>query len=144
MTFLLDVNVLIALLDPQHMHHDPAHAWFDSDKDLEWATCPLTENAVVRIISQPSYPNPVDNPASAIGMLRELCDVRRHRFWPDSVSLLDPTVFEANTVLSHARVTDLYLLALATSRGGCLATFDRRLVANALPEWRGHTKLLPS
>lgn len=144
MTFLLDANVLIALLDPQHMHHDPAHAWFDGDEDLEWTTCPLTENAVVRIISQSSYPNPVDNPASAIGMLRELCGLRRHRFWPDSVSLLDSEVVDATTVLSHARITDLYLLALAMSRGGSLATFDKRLVANASSEWRASTHLLLS
>jgi toxin-antitoxin system PIN domain toxin len=144
MTFLLDANVLIALLDPQHMHHDPAHAWFDHDEGLEWATCPLTENAVVRIISQSSYPNPVDSPASAIGMLRELCGLRKHQFWPDSVSLLDPEVVEATTVLSHARITDLYLLALAIRRGGSLATFDKRLVANASPEWRASTRLLLS
>jgi predicted nucleic acid-binding protein len=54
---LLDVNVLIALLDRRHVHHDPAHGWFAAAQANGWATCPLTQNAVLRILGQPRYPN---------------------------------------------------------------------------------------
>jgi len=142
MTFLLDANVLIALIDPQHVHHDPAHEWFGLQENIDWATCPLTENAVVRIISQPSYPNPAANPEAAIDMLRELCAVGRHQFWPDSISLLDSSAVLSGTVLSPKRITDIYLVALGVSRRGKLATFDRRIYSNASPEWRDNIELI--
>ncbi|QSZ05957.1 hypothetical protein J3P71_13635 [Rhizobium leguminosarum] len=56
MTFLFDVNVLIALFDPHHLYHEPAHRWFRSlDRD-SWATCPLTENGVARILGKSKLP----------------------------------------------------------------------------------------
>jgi len=142
MTFLLDVNVVIALLDPQHVHHDAAHDWFEREGHASWATCPLTENATIRILSQPSYPNPVASPAVAIETLQELCAHEGHTFWPDTISLLDPSIIEKTNVLSHGRITDIYLIALAVSQQGVLATLDRRLVANAVPGGRTATKWL--
>jgi toxin-antitoxin system PIN domain toxin len=144
MTFLLDANVLIALLDPQHVHHDVAHEWFAAEGNVSWATCPLTENAVIRILSQPSYPNATTSPAVAIDLLREFCSLEGHEFWFDSVSLLDRSTVDAESLLSHGRVTDTYLLALAVSRGGTLTTFDRRLATNAVPKGQQSTKFLVS
>lgn len=144
MTFLLDVNVVIALLDPQHIHHDIAHEWFAAEGSASWATCPLTENAVIRILSQPSYPNAVPSPTAAIDLLRELCSLDGHEFWFDSVSLLDRSVVDAESLLSHGRVTDTYLLALAASRDGILATFDRRITTNAVPDRRQSVRFLVS
>jgi hypothetical protein len=54
---LLDVNVLIALLDQRHVQHEQAHGWFAAAQANGWATCPLTQNAVLRILGQPRYPN---------------------------------------------------------------------------------------
>jgi predicted nucleic acid-binding protein len=50
---LLDVNVLIALLDRRQVHHKQAHAWFAASHAAGWATCPLTQNAVLRILGLP-------------------------------------------------------------------------------------------
>jgi predicted nucleic acid-binding protein len=55
---LLDVNVLIALLDAGHVMHGCAMTWLEREASRGWASCPLTENAVVRIMSQPGYPTP--------------------------------------------------------------------------------------
>lgn len=70
--FLLDVNVVIALLDPSHIHHDRAHAWFDSDGKHRWFTCPLVENGVVKIVSHPRYPNP-SSPSTVLAASRRYC-----------------------------------------------------------------------
>lgn len=61
-----------------------------------------------------------------------LCALPRHEFWPDDVSLLDEARFDHSRLLDSGQVTDSYLLALAVARGGMLATFDRRLVADAV------------
>lgn len=58
MRSLLDINVLIALLDSDHPHHRWAADWFKSNVEQGWASCPLTQNGCVRIMSQAGYPNP--------------------------------------------------------------------------------------
>jgi predicted nucleic acid-binding protein len=86
-TYLLDVNVLIALSDPMHLHHDAAHRWFGSHGKESWATCPITENGFVRIASHPSYPNrPGDTPV-VLSLLRQMCAVEGHHFWPDGITI---------------------------------------------------------
>jgi uncharacterized protein len=131
-TALLDVNVLIALVDPNHVHHDIAHAWFAEGR-ADWATCPITQNGLVRIVSSPKYPNGVASPAVALDLLAGLTAVGAHVFWPDDVSLADSGAFHADRLLASHQVTDVYLLGLAARRGGKLVTFDRRLSANAVP-----------
>jgi uncharacterized protein len=129
---LLDVNVLIALFDPDHVHHDLAHDWFADNRAAGWATCPLTENAFVRVIVNPVYGSPVSRPNAVAEHLRRFCTDRAHQFWEDSVSLLDDRVFEPQLVGGHRQVTDVYLLGLAVSRNGCLATFDRSIRLSAV------------
>jgi uncharacterized protein len=129
--FLLDVNVLLALLDPLHSHHARAHAWF-SGADTRWATCALTQNAALRIMSHPGYTNPLASPVEAAGLLGELCALPGHRFWTCDLSLLGDPVILCDRLLHHGQITDTYLLALAVRHGGRLATFDRRLVADAV------------
>ncbi len=133
-TFLLDVNVLIALIDPAHVQHDAAHEWFAASGRLSWASCPLTENGVLRIVGHPRYPGSPGTPAAVAPLLTELCALDGHAFWADDISLLDPAIFDAARLLIHGQVTDSYLLALARVHGGKLATFDRRLVADAVPD----------
>jgi toxin-antitoxin system PIN domain toxin len=127
-TFLLDVNVLIALIDAAHVSHDTAHDWFARQGGRQWATCPLTENGVIRIVGNPRYPNSPGTPAAVAGVLSRLRLRRGHQFWADDISLLNPTCIDPSRLLTHTRVTDSYLLALAIAHGGKLATWDRRLV----------------
>jgi toxin-antitoxin system PIN domain toxin len=131
--FLLDVNVLIALIDPAHVQHDAAHAWFAADGRFAWATCPLTENGVLRIVGHPRYPNSPGTPAAVAQVMKGLCALPGHTFWPDDISVLDGARLDAERLLNSGQVTDSYLLALAHAHGGQLATFDRRLVVDALP-----------
>ena len=133
MTFLLDANVLIALTGPAHVHHEAAHEWFEHHGRHAWAACPLTENAVLRIVGHGRYLNSPGTPSAAAPLMVSLCALSGHEFWPDDISLLDARQLDATRLLSAGQVTDSYLLALASAHGGKLATFDRRLVTDAVP-----------
>ncbi len=132
--FLLDVNVLIALLDPVHVQHDAAHTWFAGKGRHSWATCPITENGVLRIIGHPRYPNSPGSPAAVVPLLETLLALPGHEFWPDDLSLVESEAVNPARLLASGQVTDSYLLALAGQRRGYLATFDRRLVTSAVHE----------
>jgi toxin-antitoxin system PIN domain toxin len=131
-TYLLDVNVLIALIDPGHVAHEAAHVWFQAAGHRAWATCPLTENGVIRIVGNPKYPNTPGSPAAVTRIVQALRALPGHRFWPDDLSLVDAPHVDASHILTSAQVTDTYLLALAASKGGRLATLDRRLITTAV------------
>jgi len=132
MVFLLDVNVLIALIDPAHIQHDAVHEWFATHGRQAWATCPLTENGVVRIVGNPRYPNSPGSPSEVVKLMAELLLLPGHQFWTDSISLMDENRIDASRLLGSGQVTDSYLLALACANNGQLATFDRRLVVDAV------------
>ncbi len=132
MVALLDVNVLIALFDPAHVHHEAAHKWFEINRKYRWATCPLTENAFVRVLSNPSYPGQTTTIEDAVSRLRTFCSEREHVFWPDSVSIRERGRFRWNHVQGHRQLTDVYLLALAISNQGRLATFDSTISLDAI------------
>ncbi len=119
MRVLFDVNALIALLDEEHVHHQVVHKWWAANKSAGWATCPLTENGLVRIMSQPGYKNPITT-TFAIDLLVEQKDETDHAFWPDNVSLCDGTFFDPNRILGPKQITDIYLLALAVKNDGRL------------------------
>jgi toxin-antitoxin system PIN domain toxin len=129
---LLDVNVLIALFDPDHVHHDLAHDWFETNRADGWATCPVTENAFLRILSNPAYGAAVTRVASLAEALRTFCASGHHDFWRDDVSLRDATLFDVTLTGGHRHLTDVYLLGLAKKMGGRLATFDRTIPAKAV------------
>jgi toxin-antitoxin system PIN domain toxin len=121
---LLDVNVLVALFDPAHVHHEAAHVWFGPNRRQRWATCPLTENALVRVLSNPAYPGRRTTVEDASARLRTFCSDREHVFWPASISVRDPGRFRWTRVQGHRQLTDVYLLALSVSNRGRLTTFD--------------------
>ncbi len=123
---LLDINVLLALLDSDHVDHGRAHGWLEGGIEDGWASCAITENGFVRIISQPRYPSPI-SPAEAIDLLRRACDSGPHEFWPCDVSLLDAQIVDSSRLHGPRQVTDAYLLALAKMHDGRFATFDRSL-----------------
>lgn len=130
--FLLDVNTLLALLDPRHVFHDAAHEWVARTHEVRWLTCPLVQNGAIRVASQSAYPNHLGTAGEVREVLQAFCDDPRHEFCPDDVSLIDESRLVRPALLTPSRVTDLYLLLLAVHHGARLATFDRRIPAEAI------------
>jgi toxin-antitoxin system PIN domain toxin len=139
---LVDVNVLIALLDRRHVHHEQAHGWFAASHAAGWATCPLTQNAVLRILGQPRYPNTPGPPAVVAPLVAELIRHPNHQFWPDALSLLTERGVDPSRLLEAGQVTDAYLLALAVHNGGTLVSFDRRLAPSAVAGGQAALRLI--
>ena len=129
---LLDVNVLLALLDSDHADHARAHEWLADDLSAGWASCAVTENGFVRILSQPRYPSPV-SPSEAAGLLSAASAAGEHAFWPCDISVLDAHHLDHSRIHSGRQLTDAYLLALAVAHEGRLATFDRSVPLTAVP-----------
>lgn len=132
MIHLLDVNVLLALLDPRHVAHETAHAWFERTGRLAFATCPMTENGFARIASSRAY---VENPLPIARLLDTLGGLKAetgHHFWAEDFSLLDEGLIDKELLTRPDQITDVYLLALAVRNRGGFATLDRRLRANAV------------
>ena len=129
---LLDVNLLIALFDPDHVHHDLAHDWFEDNRSEGWATCPVTENGFVRVLSNPAYGAAVTRVASLVDVLRTFCASGHHEFWSSAVSLRDETLFKLSLAGGHRHLTDIYLLGLARKMRGRLVTFDRAIPLKAV------------
>lgn len=121
----LDVNLLIALFDADHVYHERAHAWFGDNQAHGWASCPLTENGLVRILCHPHYSRVLQRSAAEVTAdLHEATHQTDHRFWPDDVSLRDDDRIRIYRIQGPRQITDLYLLALAIRHGGRLVTFD--------------------
>ena len=129
---LLDVNVLVALFDSEHVHHELAHDWFADRRADGWATCPVTENGFIRVLANPAYGHDALRPERLSAALRKFRGSGHHAFWTDSVSLSDERVFRLALTPGHRQLTDVYLLGLATKRKGCLATFDRTIPLKAV------------
>jgi toxin-antitoxin system PIN domain toxin len=141
MTYLLDVNLLIALCEPRHSHHEAAHRWFE--RRPKWATCPITENGFIRITGRPLFANLESSAARQVELLRTFCSLSTHSFWPDSLSLLDTRIWQDSRTLISSQVTDLYLLALAVKNGGKLASFDRSIPVHSVRSGKDALHLLP-
>jgi toxin-antitoxin system PIN domain toxin len=138
---LLDVNALIALVDADHVHHGAMQRWFLAQAKKGWATCPVVENGIVRVVSQPVYPSGQRSPQEVVRTLRRLKLTRpqSHQFWADEISLTDESLFRAEFILAPRQVSDAYLLGLAAKHGGTLLSFDRSLPWQAI---RGGTAAL--
>lgn len=131
-TYLLDVNVLIALIDPAHVQHEPAHEWFARVGSGSFATCPITENGLLRIVGHPKYPNSPGDPGMVASLLTAIRALPGHTFWPDTISMAADPLIDASRLAHHTQVTDSYLLALARSHNGRLASLDRKLTVDAV------------
>ena len=131
MRALLDVNVLIALLDADHTSHDRALKWFGDHGGDGWASCPITQNGCVRIMSHPGYPN-AHAVLEIVERLRAATANDSHQFWPDNASLLDEDLVDVTRVHGPRQLTDVYLLALAVANGGRLVTFDTAIAIDAV------------
>lgn len=133
MRSLLDINVVISLLDPDHDFHARAHEWWGKNRDDGWASCPLTENGVIRIMSHPGYnPKRALAPGTVATVLRTFSHGTDHEFWPDAISFLDEDTVDVGKVLGPRQVTDLYLLGLAAAQDGRLVTFDESIQRDAV------------
>ena len=128
---LLDVNVLLALLDQNHVHHGRARNWLTQSPDPAWASCALSQNGYLRIASSPMYPNN-DTVAGVVARLENACATEHHEFWSCDVSLLGPAVIDRPRLLGPKQITDVYLLALAVAHDGRLVTFDRTVPIGAV------------
>ena len=116
-TDLLDANVLVALTSPDHVHHGAARAWFETSG--RFATCPLTQLALVRLLMR--FDMSAGQAVAALDIIRAH---ERHAFWADDLSIEAESM---RAVIGHRQVTDAHLVALAQRYGGRLATFDRGL-----------------
>lgn len=134
---LLDVNVLVALAWPNHVHHSAAQRWFTRHHGSGWATTPVTETGFVRISSNRSAIATATTPVLAMQLLRSMTNLAGHVFWPDAVEVVDDQLGDGDLITHHKLVTDAHLLALAQHRQGRLVTFDSgiaRLLGSREPE----------
>ena len=129
--WLYDVNVLIALFDPYHTRHEQALEWHTANAHTGWASCPMTQNGLARIMSQPKYGNP-KSIHEMLGVVSQFQDDSSHDFWSDDISIAAPEILDRKVVVTSSMLTDLYLLALAVKHSGCLVTFDTRIPRNAI------------
>jgi hypothetical protein len=127
--YLLDTNLLIALLWPSHEKHDLAVKWFTRHRTKGWATCPITQAGFVRIVSNPAFSRDAVQPREAIHVLAANTAAKDHTFWPDEIPVAEAVAFAGIRLMGHQQVTDAYLLGLAIRRGGVLATLDERIAA---------------
>lgn len=133
--YLLDTNVLIALLWPSHERHEMAVKWFARHRAKGWATCPFTQAGFVRIVSHPAFSRDAVQPRDAVQVLLANTAARDHVFWGDDLPFAEAVAFAGVRLMGHQQVTDAYLLGLAVHHGGMLATLDRRV--SALTELKG-------
>ena len=132
--YLLDTNLLIALLWPSHERHELALKWFTRHRAKGWATCPITQAGFVRIVSNPAFSRDAVQPREAIHVLSSNTIAKDHAFWPDELPVAEAVAFTGVRLMGHQQVTDAYLLGLAIRRGGVLATLDQRIAALTEPK----------
>jgi uncharacterized protein len=128
---LYDVNVLIALFDPYHLRHEAVLTWHAQNAQAGWASCPLTQNGLIRIMSQPKYSNP-QSMRDMIDVVQHFATDASHQFWVDDISIADPARIDATSALTPSMLTDVYLLALAVKNKGRLITLDSRISTRAV------------
>jgi toxin-antitoxin system PIN domain toxin len=129
--YLLDVNVLVALMWPAHESHVVAQAWFTRNREHKWATCPLTEAGFVRIVSNPAFSPQAVSPSQALEVFTASIAHPRHVFWPDDLSVAEALRPFRSKLTGHHQITDAYLLGLALTKKSVLVTFDRAILTLA-------------
>jgi len=127
--FLLDANVLIALAWPEHEFHERVGRWFSRHSRFGWATCPITQAAFVRILSNPAFSDNALSPANALRVLETNLSLPDHKFWPDSIAVPDAVGAIGTRLRGHQQITDAYLVGLALHHRGKLATMDEGIAA---------------
>jgi len=126
--YLLDVNVLIALAWPSHVHHGEAQKWFARRRTAGFRTCPLTQIGFVRISCNPKFSPEAVSAREALVLLARITALPEHSFWPDDLAL-SQAIGSDELVVGHREIRDAYLLALAKAHGATLATLDRSVMS---------------
>jgi toxin-antitoxin system PIN domain toxin len=129
---LLDINLLIALAWPNHVHHQTALRWFDRNRKSGWATCPLTQSGFVRLSSNAHILPGARSPREALAVLRRIVSLTGHVFWQNDISIAASEFIDETKLHGHRQITDAHLLAVALRHGGRLATLDRG-IAHLVP-----------
>jgi hypothetical protein len=125
---LLDVNALLALLWENHAFHARMARWFSSNENQGWATCPITAQGFVRIVSNPAYMKPAPGIRSALDLLQKTTESsRNHQFWSDDLPLSALSASIRRRLQGPKQITDAYLLALTMHHDGRMVTFDYRM-----------------
>jgi uncharacterized protein len=128
---LYDVNILIALFDPHHLRHEQVLRWHELNAQHGWASCPITQNGLIRVMSQTKYSNP-QSLRDMLGVVQHFSAHASHQFWADDISAADPTHINPEVALTPSMLTDAYLLALAVKNNGRLITLDSRISHTAV------------
>jgi len=127
MVTLLDINVIVALAWPNHVHHAGAHRWFARHARRGWATSSLVELGFVRVSSNARAIAAAVSPQEAAALLRRITALPHHHFWADDVRFAESRGIALSRVVGHQQVTDAQLVGLAVRHKGGLVTFDRGL-----------------
>lgn len=125
---LLDANILIALLWPAHEHHVRVQDWFNRHQKSGWATCPITQAAIVRILSNPAFSRDALSVEQALSLLESNLQHPAHHFWRDDISIIDALSPLKKRLTGHQQLTDAYLIGLARHHKGRFATMDRAVM----------------
>jgi uncharacterized protein len=125
LTTLLDVNVLVALTWPNHVHHGAAHVWYAQHRADDWATCPPTQAGLLRVSSNAKITPGAKSPREAFALFQAMTRLPDHVFVPDDVDLGRSPHFPQDRLLGYRQVTDAHLLAIALSHAAALAIFDQ-------------------
>ncbi|CAN5419127.1 type II toxin-antitoxin system VapC family toxin [soil metagenome] len=131
---LLDVNVLVALAWPNHVHHWAASRWFNDAHTAGWATCPVTESGFIRVSSNRRVIPDARSPREAAEVCRQMTQIQGHVFWSDDVAIASAPEVDFDRVQGYRQVTDVHLLALAARNGGRLVSFDSALANLSIAE----------
>lgn len=143
MTSLLDVNVLIALAWPNHVHHEAARAWFSQQGPHGWATCPFTEAGFVRVSCNQSVAGRAVTPLDAIAVLENLTRLGAHDFWPVDRPIMRLPESIAARLQGYRQITDAILLMTAMQHEGQLATLDSGIEALLVADDRSSLCVIP-
>ena len=126
---LLDANVLIAMMWPAHAAHAKVQHWLSTRAAEKWASCPMTQAAFVRIVSNPAFSPNALTPANAFALLGSNLKHPGHEFWRDEIQLTEVVELTQAKLVGHQQITDVYLLGLAIHKKGKLVTLDRNVPA---------------
>lgn len=141
-TYLLDVNLLLALADQNHSRHSQVLGWF-SAHDLSFAVCSFSEAGFIRLAMNPAV---VPQPWTAQEAVEFLEDLGKHpgyQFWPLSEDWRTIIVPLIANIQGHNQIPDAYLLGLAIEKDGVLATTDTRIGGLAGRRFKHNLLVIP-
>jgi uncharacterized protein len=124
--FLLDVNVIVALADKNHVHHETVTRWFEAHGTGGWAVCPFTEAGFLRVVTRPAIGALSIEEATEI--LARLAKHSGYGFLSIEYSWADLFPYFTNRIFGHQQITDACLLGLAIKENGVLVTLDKAII----------------